>query len=154
MKFISCSSMTDLSWLQQSSMLAYFKWKCWHTFLPLKSWPPSFYSAPSIVHLHTLNLYLFFLLSSSAGPTDNEGEPGGCRRELCRTRSEDEEALQINSGRVWTGPGECRTWTKKQQQRVGQRGTEGWFGGLALSSLAIPLWLSSSPLPFFTKWNV
>lgn len=59
--------------------------------------------------LFSLCLFLpnLFPASFPPGPADDEGKPGGYRRELCCSRSADEEALQINGGRVWAGPGEC-----------------------------------------------
>lgn len=61
-----------------------------------------------IIITHCVCYSIFQLVSPAffqSGPTDNEGEPGGHRGELCCTRPEDEEGFQININIVWASPG-------------------------------------------------
>lgn len=69
---------------------------------------------PQVIITRCVHYSIFQLFSPAffqSGPTDDEGEPGGHRGELCCTRPEDEEGFQINIIIVWAGPGVIKTWT-------------------------------------------
>lgn len=82
---------------------------------------------PQIIITHCVHYSIFQLVSPAffqSGPTDDEGEPGGHRGELCCTRPEDEEGFQINIIIVWAGPGVIKTWTNTcwPESTEGQQG--------------------------------